>query len=299
MPKSSSLTLLAEILNSEVRSDGSSPTHIDYLSFNRASSPSVVRVGMLTPSFCLVVQGTKKMMIGKEEITYGTGAFSFSALDMPVSGQIAGASKARPYLGVRVELDPKEIASVALDAKLDFREKQKTKPSAFISEASETIQEALLRLVKFYLKKENSEFLERSLKRELFYHLLTSDDGPIIFQSVVQNQTQVGISKAIGWLKENYNRPLRIEKMAKDLNMSVSSLHHKFKAMTTMGPLQYQKTLRLQEARRLLLAGNIDVASAAFEVGYESPSQFNREYRRHFGASPLQDIKHVKEPFLG
>jgi AraC-like DNA-binding protein len=134
--------------------------------------------------------------------------------------------------------------------------------------------------------------LSRLIKQEIIYRVLTGKGGEVLYQNVLPRFQQRGINAAIGWIKSHYDQPLNIEKLARLVHMSPSTLHHRFKATTTMSPLQYQKQLRLTQARKILLAGNIEAAAAAFAVGYESPSQFSREYRRCFGAPPLQDIQH-------
>src|SRR2546428_10515778 len=136
---------------------------------------------------------------------------------------------------------------------------------------------------------------ERYHKREMLFHLLSGDSGHLFFQPVLFDQQADGVGKAIAWIREHYTRSFTVEELATSNNMSVSGLHHQFKAITTMGPLQYQKHLRLQEARRLMLSGSMDATTAALEVGYQSPSQFSREYRRLFGLPPLQDIKAVRK----
>ncbi len=150
------------------------------------------------------------------------------------------------------------------------------------------------KLLRLLDKPRDAAFLAASLKREILYRLLTGENGHLIYRNLVIDRQQLGIGKAIEWLKQNFARHFQIEELAKAANMSVSSLHHKFKAVTAMGPLQYQKQLRLNEARKLLLSGSMDASTAAYQVGYESQSQFSREYRRLFGAPPMQDVKSLR-----
>ncbi|QDK36363.1 AraC family transcriptional regulator [Bdellovibrio sp. NC01] len=275
--------------------DGVTPTSVSYLSIIRSETPTTLNHGILQPSFCIVVQGAKKIHIGQDIFKYGVGSFVVSAIDLPTSGQIIEASKAAPYLGLKVEFDPKEIAAIVMEAKLNLSDDiKRTGPAAFVGQADESLQDAVVRLVKLVDQPEDAAFLADNLKREILYRILRSEYGKNIYRNLIQDQREVGVGRAITWLKNNYNQPLKMEDLAKASNMSVSSLHHKFKAVTAMGPLQYQKQLRLQEARRLIFSGKMDAGSAAFEVGYESQSQFTREYRRLFGAPPLQDIKKLK-----
>ena len=154
-----------------------------------------------------------------------------------------------------------------------------------------------IRLLKLLDTPQEARFLSALIKREMIFHLLSGDSGDFFFQQVLFERQGEGVGKAIAWIKDHYAHTFTVEELAQLNNMSVSGLHHKFKAITTMGPLQYQKRLRLQEARRLMLSGRVDATTAALEVGYESPSQFSREYRRLFGLPPLQDIKAVRNIF--
>ncbi|MDB6060292.1 MAG: AraC family transcriptional regulator [Verrucomicrobiaceae bacterium] len=287
----SSLDQILAIANKRIQTDGSAPTIIPFLSFIRSSKPTLLNQGILTPSFCMIAQGRKKLHLGSDIIQYGAGDYSLATIDMPTSGQIVGASKSAPYLGVRIDLDPKEIAAVVIDAKINIYENKKPVAGAFVRTSDPELRDVILKLLKTLDKPHEAAFLGSALKREIIYRLLTGEDGHLFYQNILFEHQNIGIGKAIHWIKENFKRPIKIELLAKSVNMSISSLQHKFKAVTTMGPLQYQKQLRLQEARRLLLAGGVDASTAAYQVGYASHSQFTREYRRLFGAPPLKDVK--------
>jgi AraC-like DNA-binding protein len=267
-------------------------TLIPYLSFIRLSRPTELTRGILEPSMCMVIQGRKRILIGREITYYGSGSFALSAIDMPVSGQVVEASAAVPYLGVKIELDPKEVAALIIEADLAVPESPGARMGAYVDESDPDLQDAFLRLVRLLRKPQDLAVLSGLVKQEILYRLLTAPGGDVLYTTLRSRSKEKGINEAIHWIKKNYSQPMKIEKLAKAVNMSVSTLHHRFKALTTMSPLQYQKQLRLTQARRLLLGGNIEAATAAFNVGYESPSQFSREYRRFFGASPLQDGKH-------
>jgi AraC-like DNA-binding protein len=285
---------LVSIVGKAITEDGCCPTDIPFLTFLRSTKPTQLSAGILRPSVCFVAQGGKKVLIGKEIIHYKAGNFIIAAFDMPISGQIEHASEEVPYLGIKLELDPAEITSVILDTKIPRPSDKKLTPGAYIGGYDPDMQDALLRLIKLLSKPQDIKFLAPAIKREIIYRLLTAENGYLLYKNVIPEHQELGIGKAITLIKENYSRPLRIENLAKEINMSVSSFHHKFKTITTMGPLQYQKQIRLQEARRLLLTGTIDAATACFKVGYESPSQFSREYRRLFGAPPLKDIQNLR-----
>ncbi|MFZ6646030.1 AraC family transcriptional regulator [Undibacterium sp. TJN25] len=269
-------------------------TDIPFLSLISSRQPTELSRGMLQPSFCMVMQGHKKIQLGEETIHYGPGEYLISTIDMPAAGQIIGATEAAPYLGARIELDTREIAAILIEAKISVPANLKSGLGAFVGKADDELQEAVRKLLRLLDKPRDAAFLADSLKREILYRLLTGENGHLIYRNLVIDRQQLGIGKAIEWLKQNFARHFQIEELAKAANMSVSSLHHKFKAVTAMGPLQYQKQLRLNEARKLLLSGSMDASTAAYQVGYESQSQFSREYRRLFGAPPMQDVKSLR-----
>ena len=277
--------------------DGITQTVIPFLSIIKSSKPTPVRQGVLMPSFCVVVQGTKKFYLGREIVRYGAGNYLAALIDMPSAGQIVGATKAEPYLGIRMDLTQEETASVAMDAKLNMNARPGVKRSAgaFVGRTDPDVLEALVRLLRLLDRPRDVAFLADSIKREIIYRLLMGADGQFFFQNTVTDSRTLALGRSIKWLKENFDRDLVIEDLARSSNMSVSSLRHKFKVVTTMGPLQYQKHLRLQEARRLLLGGTLDATTAALKVGYESPSQFSREYRRLFGLPPSKDLKSMQQ----
>jgi AraC-like DNA-binding protein len=217
-------------------------------------------------------------------------------IDMPASGQVIGVTKESPYIGLRIDFTTTEIASVVMEAEINVKSKDKMlSTAAFVGRSDADLLDIFIRLLKLIDKPREAQFLSALIKREMIFNLLSGDYGYLFLQQALFDQQADGIGKAIAWIKENFSRSFTVEELAKSSSMSVSGLHHKFKAITTMGPLQYQKQLRLQEARRLMLSGSMDATIAALEVGYESPSQFTREYRRLFGLPPLKDIKAVRE----
>ena len=271
------------------------PSMLPYLSFIRIARPTEMSHGILRPSMCLVVQGEKRLLIGKSVTRYGGGAYVVSAIDMPVSGQVTDASRGKPYLGVRIDLDPRELSDVIIDAELTVPNSAASRVGAYVEQADDALHDAFLRLVRLLATPRNAAPLGRLIKQEILYRLLTAENGAALARTVLAYHQEKGVHDAIEWIKKNYDKPMKIEKLARTVSMSVSSLHHRFKAATVMSPLQYQKQVRLLEARRLLLAGDTEAATVAFKVGYESPSQFSREYRRFFGAPPLRDIADMRE----
>ena len=267
--------------------DGENRTAIAAVSLLRASKPQPLRRGILEPSMCLIVRGGKKLMVGRETFRYGAGSYTCSAIDFPTAGQITDA----PYLAVRLKLDPREIAEIIVEAKLGAT--RTTGAPVFVGDADPALIGAVLRLVQLLDEPDGGAFLARSAVREILFRLLRSPHGPVIIRSV--KPAHLGVGRAVDWLRTHFERPVDIEALAKASRMSVSSLRHEFKAATALAPLQFQKQLRLQEARRLLMTGEVDAGSAAFRVGYESPSQFSREYRRMFGAPPIRDLRKHQE----
>jgi AraC-like DNA-binding protein len=269
-------------------------TAIPFLSLLRSSHPTPVAKGVLKPSCCVILQGLKRVHLADDILDYGPGEYLVVTVDMPASGHIITATENEPYLLLNIELDPAEIAAIVLEAKIPIDSEELVR-GAFIGQTDDALQETLYQLVRLLQAPPlEAAFLAVGLKREIIYRMLNGPYGRQLYQNVVLDQQDRGISKAIAWLKDHYDQPIKVEDLAQATNMSVSSLHHRFKAVTNIGPMQYQKQLRLQQARALLLNGEVDATTAAYKVGYESASQFSREYRRLFGAPPMQDIKKLR-----
>ncbi|MBW4081197.1 AraC family transcriptional regulator [Paenibacillus sp. S150] len=293
------LNELTALAKRTAASDGRYQTAVPFLSINRYSHPTPPIPVVLTPSFCLILQGSKKVHFGRQIIFARSGDFLTSLISMPGTAQVNTTEDSVPYVGLRIDFTTQEIASVITEAglKISPRDKKLT-AGAFIGTTRTDQLELFIRLMKLLdMPEAEARFLSSLVKREMIFKLLSGEYGHLFFQQVFFDQQAEGIGSAIAWIKDHFSRSFTVEELAKASNMSVSGLHHKFKAVTTMGPLQYQKQLRLQEARRLMLSGAMDATTAALEVGYESPSQFNREYRRLFGLPPLQDIKSVQASF--
>ncbi|HWQ43653.1 MAG TPA: AraC family transcriptional regulator [Desulfosporosinus sp.] len=272
--------------------EGNTKTALPFLSICRHTYESPLIPSVLTPAFCLILQGSKELHLGEQIVHYYEGDYLASIIDFPASGRVVGATREFPYIGLRVDFTAEEVASVVTEAKIELPSRNR-KPStaAFIGKSDPDLLQLFVRLLSLAHKSETPPFLSALMMREMIYRLVSGKYGHLFLQQALYDQQSDGIGKAIGWIKENFSRSFTASELAKFSNMSVSSLQHKFKEITTMGPLQYQKQLRLQESRRLMLTCSMDVTTAALEVGYESPSQFNREYRRLFGLSPLKDIR--------
>ncbi|KRF43553.1 AraC family transcriptional regulator [Paenibacillus sp. Soil787] len=290
------LDQLIAMTNRITMSDGRTPTIVPFLSIIRNSHETLRRSGVLSPSFCLILQGTKKLYLGQDIFHYSAGDYLASLIDMPASAQVIGATEESPYISLSIDLTTQEIASVVMEAEIITEPEEKDlSAGAFIGKSDAELLNIFFRLLKLIEKPKEARFLSELIKREMIFNLLSGEFGHLFFQKVLIDQRADGVGKAIQWIKENYANSFTVEELAKSCNMSTSGLHHKFKAITTMGPLQYQKQLRLQEAKRLMLNGPMGATMAALTVGYESPSQFNREYRRLFGLPPLQDMKAMRK----
>ncbi|TFW16872.1 AraC family transcriptional regulator [Duganella callida] len=285
---------MIDIVQQYLPHDARVETTIPFLSLIRSSHPTALTRGVLKPSCCIILQGHKRLHLADTVLDYGPGEYLAVSLDLAAAGQIVNATPDHPYLLLNLALDPQEIAAIVLEAQIAIDTQQPVR-GAYIGRTDAELQETLYKLVRL-LQAPSAEaaFLAVGLKREIIYRLLTGADGRQLYQNIVLDQQDRGISKAIAWLKDHYDQPVKVEDLAQATNMSVSSLHHRFKAVTTMGPMQYQKQLRLQQARTLLLNGDMDATTAAYRVGYESASQFSREYRRLFGAPPMQDMKKLR-----
>ncbi|WP_245363333.1 AraC family transcriptional regulator [Cohnella thailandensis] len=276
--------------------EGRTPTGVPYLSIVKHSRDTLRSSGILTPSFCLILQGGKRFYRVREIFDYSAGDYLASLIDMPASAQVVGATEQTPYVGLRIDLTTQELASVVMEAGLVADPKGNGPDAgAFIGRSDAELLDIFYRLLKLLGRPGEVRYLSELLKKEMIFRLLSGEYGHLFFQKWLFGHREDGIGKAIQWIKDHYDRSFTVEELAKSCNMSASGLHHKFKAITTMGPLQYQKQLRLQEAKRLMLSGSVGATMAASAVGYESPSQFNREYRRLFGLPPLQDMKEMRK----
>ena len=301
MPGRSDQSLLAELLLAVQRLYECAPPGVDdlptglpWLSLVRRAMPTAVGRGMLQPSVCLMVQGDKEMLVGERVLRYGPGDYVQAGMPIPVSGRIVRASDADPYYGIRIDLDPKEVAAFIFEMQLPVPAERDEAPVVTVEPAGHALLEAFLRLLRLLDRPRDLVVLGRLLKQEIIYHLVTAPGGITLTRGVLGGQRQHAVSRAISWIREHYDKPLKISSLAQAVHLSPSVLHRRFKAATVMSPLQYQKQVRLLEARKLLMSGDIEAASVAYQVGYESPSQFSREYRRLFGASPLQDAQQLR-----
>ncbi|HCG7391899.1 AraC family transcriptional regulator [Vibrio parahaemolyticus] len=270
-------------------------TPISGLRFSRWTTPTPPTSYTHNPSICLIAQGRKRVLLGEESFIYDANHFLISSVDLPIIANIIEASEELPYLGLIIELDLTEISQLIVDSELAFTQSKEAQKGIAVGELSESLLDAFVRLAELLDEGQNIKILAPIIKREIFYRLLMSEQGTRLHQIVTAGSHSHQIAKAIDWLKNNFVKPLSVGDLASFTGMSKSSFYTHFRSMTSMTPLQFQKKLRLSEARRLMLTENLDAMAATFKVGYESPSQFSREYSRLFGAPPSKDIKSLRE----
>jgi len=270
-------------------------TAVPGLTLYRKSEPTQPYSGMYPPCICLAVQGAKRAVLERNEYVYDARHYLITPINLPTVVQILEASQEKPYLGLVLDLDMRTLAELMLDSALPQPQTQQPGHAMATGSVTPELLNAFKRLVDLIDRPEDIPILAPIIKREIFYRMLTGDQGARLRQMASAGSQGNRIAQAIDWLKENFTQPLRIDALASRVNMSTSTFHHHFRVLTAKSPLQYQKWLRLNEARRLMLTENQDATTAAFQVGYESPSQFNREYSRLFGAPPLKDITNLRQ----
>ena len=286
-------TLAAEIAQT-VSTDGIHATAIEGVTLIRLSQQSEPMHTLMEPALCIVAQGRKRVIAGDRVLAYDAARFLVIAVDTPVIGQVVEASPEAPYLCLKLDLDPAEISALLIETGGVSAAAADAEPSLSLSPVSSDLLDAAIRLVQLTSRPEDIPVLAPMIRREIVYRLLKSDQATRLQQIALAESRLQQVNRAIGWIKRNYREAFAIDTVAAEARMSPSALHLHFKAVTAMSPLQYQKQLRLQEARRLMLAEALDAASAGYRVGYDSASQFSREYARLFGAPPLRDVARLK-----
>lgn len=267
-----------------------------YLARTSTSLPQPIPV-LYEPALVVVAQGMKRVGLGDEELTYDATSYLLNSVALPILGCVVTASRAKPYLSVRIPLHPAAIGPVLKQAQL-APERAPSK-GLDVSPLDASLLDAVLRLVQLADAPEHAPVLAPLILHEIVYRLLVAGHGARLQHIVMAGGGTHRIARAIAWLREHFDQTMRVEQLAKRIGMSPSGLHAHFRAVTGMSPLQYQKTLRLHEARRILVAEEIDTATAGFRVGYNDPSQFTREYRRLFGAPPLRDLARLRADAAG
>jgi AraC-like DNA-binding protein len=249
------------------------------------------------PTVSLVAQGAKRSMLSGRAFDYSAGQFLVITVDLPLSSHIAAASEASPFLGCSLPLDPPTIAELLLESRLPARPAPDG-PAISVSDATQDLIDAVVRLLRLASSPDDARVLAPAVKREIHWRLLTGPQGGLIRQVGLADSQVAIVTRAIAWIKDHYDEVIRVDDLAAEVGLSVSSLNRHFRAATSMSPVQYQKQVRLQQARIRLLANPRDVAGAGHAVGYTSASQFTREYRRQFGAPPGQDAARLQDTHL-
>jgi AraC-like DNA-binding protein len=278
--------------------DGTHQSALPALALTRGSVPTVCLPVVFQPCLAIVVQGRKRALLNGEVFNYDALNYLVVSVTLPGLGQVVEATSEHPYLSLRLNLDLEEIARLVLELGNRGPSPTSGDRGLYVARLDGPLLDAVLRMVKLLDAPEDIDVLAPVVQREIYYRILRGELGSRLVDLARNEGANHRIVRAIDWLKQHYAVPLRIEALADAVHMSASALHHRFKAVTAMSPLQYQKHLRLHEARRLMFADGIESATAGHRVGYESASQFSREYRRLFGAPPRSEIARLRESGL-
>ena len=276
------------------KGNGIHKTDINKLEFMRESSASTAICSVYEPVLAIIVQGKKEALLDKETYCYGAGQYLVVSVDLPMSGFIVEATLDKPYLGFKLNLDPGQLCNIITEIKPSAPKKETSVRGLFVSNADTSLLDCAIRLTRLLDTPQDIPMLAPMIIREIYYRLLIGEQSEAVRQIATSGSNMQRIAEVIKLLTADFTKPMLVEDLAGHASMSPSSFHHHFKKVTSMSPLQYQKQLRLLEARRLMLAENSDAVNAAYQVGYESPSQFSREYSRMFGAPPLKDIERLR-----
>ncbi len=286
---------LASRIAGRAQSEGEHPTAIPGLTLFRRTEPSPCHRATYEPSLTVFVQGRKLINLGGREYLCDGSSFLLSSIDVPVQSQIVEASEAAPLLSMLLRLHMPTVGEVLSREDLPEPEGPSERRGLAVGETTAGLLGACIRLIELLETPEDIPFLSPLIQREIVYRILRTPQGERLRAIATRGNLSHRTARAIAWLKSNYTKPLHMEELAEVARMGVSTLHHQFRALTGMSPLQYQKQLRLQAARQRMLMDRIDATSAAYEVGYESVSQFSREYSRFFGQPPMRDIKALRD----
>lgn len=272
-------------------SEGINATDIPSLFLFRSTATFEQLHTFYEPSVCFVIQGSKSVALAEQTLTYSTGEFLLVSVALPIISQVMEASIDRPHLALHINIDLQLVSELVMEMHMMDDVKTYDGYGLSVGEFTPMLYDAVFRLVKLLDTPQHIDMLKPLILREIFYLLLSGTEGAKLRNILVKTGKIYRVSQVIRRLREHFNQTVLMESLADEMGVSVSSLHHQFKAVTGITPLQFQKHLRLQEARRLMLGNDITAEQASFRVGYNSPSQFNREYHRMFGHPPMSDIK--------
>lgn len=285
---------LGDIIARFAPADGDHPSALPLLTLHRYSQVGDLSCGMSRSSLIVAAQGAKRIIAAGESYEYDARHCLITSIDLPIMSRITQATAEQPYLCIAMSLDLAHIATLMADMGRPRADSFPISRPIAVSSLSERLLDSALRLARLLDHPQEIPVLAPLIEREILFLLLSGEHGRRLGQLAAGETGSSKVARAIDWLKNHYDQPLSIDELSQRLNMSVSSLHHHFKDVTSMSPLQYQKQLRLHEARRMLLGSDGDVGTVAIRVGYESASQFSREYSRLFGAPPLRDISRIR-----
>ncbi|TYS13512.1 AraC family transcriptional regulator [Rossellomorea vietnamensis] len=288
---------ITQYIESYTGRDGAVATAIPSLSFIRFSEVTGPVYGVYKPSLCIIVQGRKEVLLAQESYLYGPANYLVASVNLPIVGQVTEASPEVPYLALKLEFTPSEILEVLREYQMGVEKKESAKRGMYVSNLETSLLDAVARLARLLDTPKDIKVLAPLIRKEIIYRVLQGENGGLLKQIALEGSSTYQISDVIQHIMNNYAKSFKIEELAEIANMSVSSLHRHFKEVTAMSPIQFQKQLRLQEARSLLLSQSADAAEVGFRVGYESPSQFSREYSRMFGLPPIEDIKRTRDKY--
>lgn len=264
------------------------------LALRRGSAPTPLGHGTSAPAFCVIAQGSKEILLGERRYRYDSAHYLITTAELPIATRITEASAERPYLSVVLTLNPSLVGSVILDAGQLAARRQAAVLALDVSPLDAGLLDAVVRLVRLLDTPTDSLVLAPLIVREIIYRLLMGEQGGRLRQLAVLGGTTHRIAEAVARLRQDFDKPLHTAELARELGMSVSGFHEHFRTVTALSPLQFQKQLRLQEARRLMLGDGLDAASAGLRVGYRDASHFNREYKRLFGSPPMHDVERLR-----
>jgi AraC-like DNA-binding protein len=285
---------LVERLARAIRDDGTAEP-LNGLRLRRASAPTGLGHGVSFPSFCVIAQGSKELLLGDSRYRYNPAQYLISTAALPIASRVVEASPKRPYLGIVLKLDATLVGSVLVEAGHRAPRNATSVTAIDVSVLDAGLLDAVVRLVRLLDSPAEVRFLAPLVMREIVYRLMLGAQGSRLHQIAALGGATHRIAEAVERLRNDFDQPLRIEELAQELGMSVSGFHHHFRALTAMSPLQFQKQLRLQEARRLMLGEGLDATSAGYRVGYGNASHFTREYKRLFGAPPMRDVELLRD----
>jgi len=288
----SGLDVLRQLVSRHAR-NSHGPSAIEGLTITATDAPTSPRLGVAEPSLGLVIQGRKRTVSGDRVFDYAAGEFLITQLDLPVTGQVTEASAECPFLGVGIRIEPPEIAAMLLEAAAPGNTPARA-PGISVARAGAPLLDALSHLAGLLDNPQDVPVLAPVYRREVLWRLLTGPHGAVVREIGLADGNLAHITRTVRWIRDHHGDPIRIGQLASLAGMSESTFHRHFRAVTRMTPIQYQKAVRLQEARLALVSGGRDVAEVAHAVGYDSASQFSREYRRLFGAPPGRDAQRVR-----